>query len=56
MNNVPADVARRMGADVVIAINVGDLSDRTEVSQSLFGLAGGTLDAMMRSSTKAGLA
>jgi NTE family protein len=56
MNNVPADVARRMGADIVIAINVGDLSDRTEVSQSLLGLAGGTLDAMMRSTTKAALA
>ena len=52
MNNVPADVTRRMGADIVIAINVGDLSDRTKVSQSLFGLAGGTLDAMMRASTR----
>ena len=56
MNNVPADVARAMGADVVIAINVGDLSDPKEVSQTLFGLAGGTLSAMMRASTKAGLA
>ena len=56
MNNVPADVARAMGADVVIAINVGDLSDPKEVSQTLFGLAGGTLSAMMRASTKEGLA
>lgn len=56
MNNVPADVTRRMGADVVIAINVGDLSDRTDVSRTLFGLAGGTLSAMMRASTRAGLA
>ena len=56
MNNVPADVTRRMGADVVIAINVGDLSDPKEVSQTLFGLAGGTLSAMMRASTKEGLA
>jgi NTE family protein len=56
MNNVPADVTRGMGADVVIAINVGDLSDRAQVSQSLLGLAGGTLDAMMRANTRAGLA
>ena len=56
MNNVPADVARAMGADVVIAINVGDLSDPKEVNQTLFGLAGGTLSAMMRASTKEGLA
>ena len=56
MNNVPADVTRGMGAGVVIAINVGDLSDRTDVSRTLFGLAGGTLSAMMRASTRAGLA
>jgi NTE family protein len=56
MNNVPADVARGMGADVVIAINVGDLSDPKEVKQTLFGLAGSTLSAMMRASTKVGLA
>ena len=56
MNNVPADVARGMGADVVIAINVGDLSDPKDVSRTLFGLAGGTLSAMMRASTREGLA
>ena len=56
MNNVPADVTRAMGADIVIAINVGDLTDPKEVNQTMFGLAGGTLGAMMRSSTKEGLA
>jgi NTE family protein len=56
MNNVPADVTRGMGADVVIAINVGDLTDPKQVNQTMFGLAGGTLGAMMRASTKAGLA
>ena len=56
MNNVPADVARSMGADVVIGINVGDLTDPKEVSWSMFGLAGGTLGAMMRASTREGLA
>jgi NTE family protein len=45
-----------MGADVVIAINVGDLTDPKEVNQTMFGLAGGTLGAMMRASTKQGLA
>jgi NTE family protein len=29
MNNVPADVVKAMGADRVVAINVGDLSDRS---------------------------
>ncbi len=51
MNNVPADVVRQMGADKVIAVNVGDLTDRETVSASLFGLAGATLDAMMRANT-----
>ena len=55
MNNVPADVARSMGADVVVGINVGDLSDPKEINRSMFGLAGGTLGAMMRASTKVGL-
>ena len=56
MNNVPADVARHMGADVVIAVNVGDLSNQTEASRSMLGLVGNTLDAMMRASTRAGMA
>jgi NTE family protein len=51
MNNVPADVARGMGADRVIAVNVGDLGDRTEINRSMLGLVGGTLDAMMRANT-----
>jgi NTE family protein len=56
MNNVPADVVREMGADRVIAINVGDLSDREGVSYTMFGVAGNTLDAMMRASTRRALA
>jgi len=56
MNNVPADVARSMGADIVVGINVGDLTDPKEISRSMFGLAGGTLGAMMRASTREGLA
>ena len=56
MNNVPADVVKAMGADRVVAINVGDLSDREGVSYTMFGVAGNTLDAMMRASTKRALA
>jgi NTE family protein len=52
MNNVPADVVRAMGARQVIAVNVGDLSDRAAVNQSLFSVAGASLDAMMRANTK----
>jgi NTE family protein len=56
MNNVPADVLRDMGADRTIAVNVGDLTDRETVNASLFGLAGATLDAMMRANTLKALA
>ena len=56
MNNVPADVVKAMGADRVVAINVGDLSDRETLSYTMTGLAGSTLDAMMRASTKRVLA
>jgi len=56
LNNVPADVARRMGADVVIAINVGDVSTPSQVNRSMLGLVGDTLDAMMRASTRTGMA
>jgi NTE family protein len=56
MNNVPADVVKAMGADRVIAINVGDLSDRQGVSYTMFGVAGNSLDAMMRASTRRALA
>jgi NTE family protein len=51
MNNVPADIVKAMGVDRVVAINVGDLSDREGVSYTMFGVAGNTIDAMMRAST-----
>jgi NTE family protein len=56
MNNVPADVVKAMGAERVVAVNVGDLSDREGVSYTMLGLAGTTLDAMMRASTRRALA
>lgn len=55
MNNVPADIVKAMGADRVVAVNVGDLSDREVVSATMFGVAGSTLDAMMRASTSRAL-
>jgi NTE family protein len=56
MNNVPANVVRAMGADRVVAVNVGDLSEREGLTYTLLGLAGATLDAMMRASTRASIA
>ena len=56
MNNIPADVVKAMGADRVIAVNVGDLSDREGLKATMFGVAGDTLDAMMRASTRRALA
>ena len=55
VDNVPADVVRDMGAARVIAVNVGDLADLKSADASLLGLAGQTLDAMMRASTKAAI-
>jgi NTE family protein len=42
-----------MGADVVIAINVGFMGDTRPVSSSLLGLMGQTVDVMMQASTRA---
>ncbi len=56
MNNVPADVVKAMGADKVVAISVGDLADREGLSYTMFGVAGNTIDAMMRASTRRALA
>ncbi len=51
MNNIPGDIVRTMGAQHVIAVNVGNLDDKTEVDYSLIGLVMETLDAMMRANT-----
>lgn len=56
MNNVPADVVRAMGAQRVVAINVGELGPAEGISYTMLGLAGATLDAMMRASTKYSIA
>jgi len=56
VNNVPADVVKTMGADRVVAINVGDLTDREAINVTMFGVAGETIDAMMRASSRRALA
>jgi NTE family protein len=55
VDNVPADVVREMGATVAIAIDVGFV-EKSTVDFSLFGLLGGTVDAMMRGNTRRALA
>lgn len=55
MNNIPADVARGMGADRVIAVNVGELGTKATLDYSLVGLMMETLDAMMRANTRRGV-
>lgn len=56
MNNVPADVARSLGADRVVAINVGNLADREDLSYTLLSVAAATLDSMGRASSRRGIA
>jgi NTE family protein len=56
LNNVPADVARDMGADVVIAVDVGaETKEEREAQPSMFTLLGQTIDTMMRAWTKRAL-
>jgi NTE family protein len=52
LNNVPADVARAMGADVVIAVRVGPVVDTAQAETTLLGIADQTVSAMMRASTR----
>ncbi len=52
MNNVPADIVRAMGADVVVAVNVGYMGEKRTVSGSLLGLIGQTVDVMMQANTR----
>lgn len=50
LNNVPTDVVRAMGADLVIAVNVAADLEEENIEQtelSLFGVIGKTIDAMM---------
>jgi NTE family protein len=55
LNNVPADVVKKMGARVAIAVNVGSATDQPPVPNSLFSVLGQTLDSMMTSATRRAL-
>ncbi len=55
LNNVPADVVKAMGADVAIAVNVSSTTDAAPPANSLFGIVGQTIDAMMSGGTKEAL-
>ena len=55
-NNVPADVAREMGADVVIAIDVNHGRGRGTQSTKLFSVLGSTIGVLMRDAVRAKLA
>jgi hypothetical protein len=56
LNNVPANVARQLGADIVIAVNVGaDVGDEKAQTASLLALLGKTIDTMMTTSTRRSL-
>jgi NTE family protein len=55
LNNVPADVVRSMGADVVVAINVGFMGETRTVNRSMLGLMGATVDVMMQAATRRGM-
>ncbi len=58
LNNIPADVVRAMGADIVIAVNVAadpDDKEEQERIESLFALLGKTIDTMMSTGTRKAL-
>ena len=55
LNNIPADVARDMGAGHVIAVNVGADAVNDKEAESLFALLGRTIDTMMATGTRRAL-
>ena len=56
LNNIPADVTKKMGADVVIAVNVGaDAATEEQTRASLIALLGRTIDTMMTTSVRTAL-
>lgn len=55
LNNVPGDVTRRMGADVVIAVNLGPVRTNAQAGQSLLKHFGRTIDTMMAAGVRKAL-
>jgi NTE family protein len=56
LNNIPADVTKKMGAQMVIAVNVGaDSATEQQTRASLVALLGRTIDTMMTTSIRQAL-
>jgi NTE family protein len=47
LDNVPADVTRSMGADIVVAVNVGARTDGFTAPTNFIDVLGSTMDTMM---------
>jgi predicted acylesterase/phospholipase RssA len=56
LNQIPTDVARAMGAAIVIAVNVGELVKQSPIDYSLLGLVAESMDAMIRANAAVNLA
>ncbi|MBI4792084.1 MAG: patatin-like phospholipase family protein [Deltaproteobacteria bacterium] len=56
VNNLPVDVARTMGADIIIAVNVGTPLLKREELGSLLGVAGQMLSILTEQNVQAALA
>ncbi len=56
LNNVPADIVKDMGADVVVAVDVGADLSQPKTSDTIFAVLGETLDVMMRAAARRALA
>jgi NTE family protein len=55
-NNMPSDIAREMGAEVVLGVSVLSVFDEARRYQSFFDIALGTMDLMSRTSNEVGSA
>ena len=55
LNNVPADVVKKMGADVAIAVNVSSSTDPPQPPTTIFAVLGQTLDSLMTIGTREAL-
>ncbi len=55
-NNLPSDIARQMGAEVVLGVSVLSIFDETRRFQGFFDIALGTMDLMARESNERGAA
>jgi NTE family protein len=53
-NNLPSDLARAMGADVVLGVSVLSVFDEKRRYDTFFDIALGTMDLMSKVSTEAG--